>query len=255
MSSRNNNSRNPFPTLILGAGANTPPASSPSNAITPTFAQAGTALAASNADGIEVPQYDLIDLPPNILRGRHTRLVCANYQYDACDGNTPSDEHREYLQLFKMAACILPMCPTEGKYLLIRQFRYPAWYNANKNQSTTLNDDGWIYEAIAGVIEPGDTPEATAVREAQEEGGISIDQNDIRKVHQCFMTPGITNEEMSIFLGIVNQTSPIGQTGLVDQGEHMRAKWMTADEIRRLHANGLIRDAKTLLALYAAKVL
>lgn len=69
------------------------------------------------------------------------------------------------------------------------------------------------------------------------------------------MTPGITNEEMSIFLGMVNQTGTIGQTGLVDQGEHMRAKWMTADEIRRLHQNGLIRDAKTLLALYAAKVL
>lgn len=118
------NSKNPFPTLILGAGANAQPAS---NAITPTFGSpAGTVLAASNADGIEVPQYNLIDLPPNVMRGRHTRLVCANYQYDACDGNTPSDEHREYLQLFKMAACILPMCPTEGKYLLIRQFRYPA---------------------------------------------------------------------------------------------------------------------------------
>jgi len=74
-------------------------------------------------------------------------------------------------------------------------------------------------------------------------------------IHKAMMTPGITNEEMSFYLGIVPKTSPGGVTGLASEGEHIRAKWMTREEIQKLHADGLIRDCKTLICLYAARIL
>jgi len=243
------------PSSIVLAASQLPPSQPSPHAATPVVQNTSVAVVANQVlAGIEVPDYDIKIGQARVARGRHTRLVTQDYIYDDKKG-TEEDEYREFLHLYKMAAAVLPMCPNESKYLLIRQFRYPAWHNALRDASTTPTEDGWLYEVIAGVIEQGDTPEQTVIREAKEEGDISIDSNNIRKVHECMMTPGITNEVISIFLAIVNQTSPIGNTGLTDEGEHIRAKWMTADEIRHLHSHGLIRDAKTLIALYAARVL
>lgn len=240
---------------ITLVAAQIPPAQPSPHAATPVAQSTSVAVAASQPTvGIEVPDYDVQIGSNAVARGRHTRLVTQYFEYDDKSGNPLTQEYREYLQLIKMAAAILPMCPREGKYLLIRQFRYTAWHNAIPNSPTPL-EDGWLYEVIAGVIEKGDTPEQTVIREAQEEGGITLDPKDVRQVHECMMTPGITNEVITTFLGIVDQTITLGQTGLTNQGEHLRAKWMTADEIRQLHAQGQIRDAKTLIALYAARVL
>lgn len=218
-----------------------------------TAIQTSSANVVQPAIGIDVPDYLIRDSYTKIAKGKHTWLITQEYEYEDHLVNT-NVEYREYLQLLKMSAAILPMCPRENKYLLIRQFRYPAWHNANINHSPTTMEDGWLYEIIAGVVEPGETPEETVVREAQEEGDITLAANDVRKIHHCFMTPGLTNEEMSLFLGIIDSIpSAIGKTGI--DNEHIRAKWMTADEIRQLASKGLIRDAKTLIALYSARVL
>ncbi len=214
-----------------------------------------TTSLASSANGIPVPSYDVMNGNARIAKGRYTRLVTQDYTYDQQDGSPVSQETREYLQLLKNSACVLPMCPSENKYLLIRQFRYTAFHNALKNGSSNPNEDGWIYEVIAGVVEQGEDPEQTIIREAQEEGEITLDPQDVRKIHSCMMTPGITNEEMTIFLALVNNTGTVNQSGLTCEGERIRAKWMTPEEIRQLAKDGLIRDAKTLIALYAAKVL
>lgn len=241
--------------------------SAPAVAIAPTFSAPTTSIVPKKnanlstqkpTDGIEVPPFTLTETTNQITRAKYVRLVTQEYQIDNQDGNPPETGYREFVHLRKMSTTVLPMCPSEGKFLLIRQLRYPAWYNANQDATKTpqeVNEDGWLYETIAGVIEPGDTAEATAIREAQEEGNCNIDPSDLRLIHKAMMTPGITNEEMSFYLAIVPKTSPGGVTGLANEGEHIRAKWMTREEIQKLHADGLIRDCKTLICLYAARIL
>jgi len=247
----------PTPALSIPAVAPTSPAfPSSSNPIVPK--KAANPPATKPTVGIEVPPFTLTETNNRVTRGRHVRIITQDYEIDNQDGNPPDTGHREFVHLQKMSTTILPMCPSEGKFLLIRQLRYPAWYNANQDATKNpqeVNEDGWLYETIAGVIEPGDTAEATAIREAQEEGNCVIGPSDIRLIHKAMMTPGITNEEMSFYLGIVPKTSPGGVTGLASEGEHIRAKWMTREEIQKLHADGLIRDCKTLICLYAARIL
>jgi ADP-ribose pyrophosphatase len=215
-------------------------------------------LANKPATGIEVPDFDLISNSSKVTRGKHVRVVTQDYEIDYHNGKSPEQGHREFVQLKKMSATILPMCPVEDKFLLIRQFRYPAWYNAyigSPKSSKVINESGWLYETIAGVIESGDTPEQTVIREAEEEGNCIIDSNNIRLVHKAMMTPGITNEEMSFYLGLVAKTGVDGPGGLASEGEQIRAKWMTREEIRKLRDDGLIRDCKTIICLYAAGIL
>lgn len=210
-------------------------------------------VAASNS-GIAIPDnFEVKSYSAKNTQCRYLRVVSSEY-----DTNESQDHFREFLHLRKMAATILPICSAEQKYLMIRQFRFPAYFNAEKGIEPILNskeEDGWLYETIAGVIEPGDTPEQTVIREAQEEGGVTIDPSNLRKVHQAYMTPGCTNEVCHVFLALVDKTHDIQQVGLVDEGELIRAKWMTAEEIRKLNDQGLIRDCKTIMALYAARIL
>ena len=56
------------------------------------------------------------------------------------------------------ASCILPVFE-DGSVVLIRQFRHCA--------------DGWLWEAPAGTLNPGETPEAALIRELHEELGIN----------------------------------------------------------------------------------
>jgi ADP-ribose pyrophosphatase len=222
---------------------------------------AGPLVSVAGSIGIDIPDGFQVRAgnPPRIARGRYVQLQAQEYETEDTVNGVQGNQMREFVALRKMAVAVLPMCPREGKYLLIRQFRYPAYHNAVNNQHLSGKvevEDGWLYETIAGVIEPSDTPEETAIRECLEEGNCVITDKDIRKVDFCFMTPGLTNEEMHIFLGIVDTTTDgTATTGLATETELIRAKWMTADEIRALHAKGLLKDAKTLLALYAARVL
>lgn len=256
----------------LNAFIATPPTKAPA-APTPSPASTATPPAPSAPVAPIVPKNAApigIDIPANFqvsshskgskkTKGKYVHLIAQKYD-TADDEHVVNDQFREFVAMRKMAAGILPMCPTTGEFLLIRQFRYPAYANgfpaAPHSFAGNPEENGWLYEIIAGVIEPSETPEQTVIKEAKEEGGIDIDPTDMKKVHHCFMTPGITNEEMHVFTALVSSTTTgTATTGLASEQELIRAKWMKADEIRELHARGLIRDAKTIIALYAARVL
>jgi ADP-ribose pyrophosphatase len=218
-------------------------------------------LSNSEPIGIKVPDYSIVETNQSKSIGRFTRLITQYYDYENKSTGQSTQECREYLQVLKGAATIIPFCPKEDKFMLIRQFRYPAWYNSQRPvsglpvESSTPEEDGWLYETIAGVIEKDEDPISTVVREVEEEGELRVDPRNVRLVHRCFMTPGLTNEEMFIYAAYVPEITNVNTSGYTSQREHLYAKWMSPNEIRSLHAQGLIRDAKTLIALYAVRVL
>src|SRR5919108_3028283 len=62
------------------------------------------------------------------------------------------------------SVAILVFNRSTEKLILISQFRYPTYQN----------NHGWTIEAIAGIVDPGETPEESARRELQEETGLNI---------------------------------------------------------------------------------
>lgn len=97
------------------------------------------------------------------------------------------------------AAAVLPLLqPWDADdpfVLLIHQYRYAA--------------DGMLWEAPAGRLEPGETPESCARRELAEETGARASRFEL--LTSVYTTPGFTDERIHLFAAWVTDT-----------GEHRR---------------------------------
>jgi ADP-ribose pyrophosphatase len=131
------------------------------------------------------------------------------------------------------ASAVVPFLDPPGgadpRIVLIRQFRHAA--------------DGFIWEVPAGRLDPGESPEACARRELEEETGMRPRQ--LERLTTIYTTPGFTDERIHLFLA----------EGLEPGAEHREAdefmelhtlRW---SEVMRMARAGEIVDAKTLCTL------
>ncbi|MDF2570771.1 MAG: nudF [Sporomusa sp.] len=131
------------------------------------------------------------------------------------------------------AVAVVPLT-TDSKVILVRQFRHPV-------QQVML-------EVPAGKLDPGEKPEACALRELKEETGYVAGR--IRKLTSMYTTPGFSNEIIHIFLAeglIESDKDP-------DEDEFINSESYTLDQIAEMVATGEICDAKSLVALYLAGI-
>ncbi|MEI6972498.1 MAG: NUDIX hydrolase [bacterium] len=115
-----------------------------------------------------------------------------------------------------------------GDYVLVKQFRKP------------LESD--LVEIIAGGIEPGELPEACAVRETMEETGYST--ASIEKLGAVALAPGYSSEMLHLFFAELAG----GGESHPDADEHVQSIRLTEVELEGMIASNEIRDAKTLAA-------
>src|SRR5215472_2129748 len=91
------------------------------------------------------------------------------------------------------AVAVLPIYLSRGEVVLIRQFRLAAHLASGK---------GDLVEIVAGHVEPNETPLATARRECVEEIGVAPDV--LVELFSYLTSPGLIDEEITLFLGIVD---------------------------------------------------
>ena len=144
---------------------------------------------------------------------------------------------REILERGRVAA-VLPVDPVRDRVVLIEQFRPGAW---------AADWDPWLLECVAGVIEPGETPEELARREALEEAGCVI--TDLVPIASFLTSPGAMTETVRLFCGRVDSEGVGGVHGLDAEGEDIRAQAMPVSEAVALLDEGRIVNAKTIIAL------
>ncbi len=87
------------------------------------------------------------------------------------------------------AAVVLPYDPERRTALLVKLFRAPGLY---------AGGSGMVVEAIAGIVDEGETAETAARREAMEEAGVRLEALEF--VGEVWTTPGISTERMSLYL-------------------------------------------------------
>jgi len=122
--------------------------------------------------------------------------------------------------------------PREGNHCyLIKQYRYVI--------------DAWLFEAPAGTIESGETPEETAHRELKEETNF-IARTLIPK--GCIYTsPGFTTEKL--YLYEAQGLSP--STGCqYEDDELIEVVKITIETVKRMVSSGHICDAKTICLVH-----
>jgi ADP-ribose diphosphatase len=91
------------------------------------------------------------------------------------------------------AVAVLPIDLARGEVVLIRQFRVAAHL---------ANGKGDLVEIVAGHVEANETPLATARRECVEEIGVAPDV--LIELFSYLTSPGLIDEEITLFLGIVD---------------------------------------------------
>jgi ADP-ribose pyrophosphatase len=113
----------------------------------------------------------------------------------------------------------------------------------------TLTNPGspWVVEIIAGCIDPSETPEQVAYREANEEAACLIET--LYPIYDYFVSPGGSNEYMHLFCGKINASSVGGVHGLIEESENIRAFTVSTDEAIAMLRHGQIKTAPAIVAI------
>jgi ADP-ribose pyrophosphatase len=113
--------------------------------------------------------------------------------------------------------------------LLIHQYRYAT--------------GGTIWEIPAGVLEPGEEPEACARRELTEETGATAEH--FQHLTTVYTTPGFTDEVIHLFLA--TGITPGEPNHAEDEFIEVEARPLT--KVMEMIRDGEIIDAKSIVAL------
>jgi len=138
------------------------------------------------------------------------------------------------------SVAILVFNRNTNKLILVTQFRYP----------THVNNDSWTIEAIAGMVDPGETPEETARRELQEETGLNI--SIFEHITTFYPSPGGSSEQIFLYYSEVSgEQAKYNKTGgLIGHGEDIKAIEITLKDALTKIKSGEIVDAKTIIGIY-----
>lgn len=143
------------------------------------------------------------------------------------------------------AVTVLPYDPSRDRVLLIEQFRVGAMARGDPQP--------WLLEAIAGRIDPGESPQQCARREAVEEAGLSL--GDLLAVAGYYPSPGVKTEYLYSYVALCDLPDGVAGTfGLAAEAEDIRGHLMGFDDLMALVASGEINNAPLLLsALWLAR--
>lgn len=140
------------------------------------------------------------------------------------------------------AVTVLPYDPRRDRVLVVEQFRAGPLARGDREL--------WQIEAIAGRIDPFETPETAARREAVEEAGLTL--ADLQFVARYYPSPGAVSEYIYSYVALTDlPDGAAGVFGLAEEAEDIRGHLLDFAAFMDLVASGEIDNAPlTLTALW-----
>jgi ADP-ribose pyrophosphatase len=123
---------------------------------------------------------------------------------------------------------VLP-CLADGRIALVRQYRYAA--------------RRWLWELVAGGMEPGETPRESARRELYEETGYRA--RSLRLLCDFYSSPGFLTERMFL----VEARGLTRSKARPEADERIEVKHFTRAQLFKMVRGKEIRDGKTLVGI------
>lgn len=118
---------------------------------------------------------------------------------------------------------------SDGRIILIRQYRHATRQ--------------FLWELVAGRVDPGENIKQAAARELIEETGYRAKK--LRVFLDLFPTPGFLEERMYI---LIAEGLTLGKAE-PEEDEKIEAKAYKRSELENMIKNGTLRDAKTIAGL------
>jgi nudix-type nucleoside diphosphatase (YffH/AdpP family) len=138
------------------------------------------------------------------------------------------------------AVTVLPYDPARDRVLVIEQFRMGPFGRGDPLP--------WQLEAIAGRIDPGETPEDAARREAVEEAGLLL--GTLEKVAEYYPTPGAVAEYLFSYVALCDLPDGVdGVFGAEEEAEDIKGHLLSFDRLVEVMAAGEIGNAPLLLTV------
>lgn len=172
-----------------------------------------------------------------IFRAFIFRIDLIKLRFERFDGTMSAAIERVSLERGDGVAGVLHNLE-DDTVILVEQFR----------ASTYSKDAGWLVELPAGIVETGEDPAGTMMREIEEEAGYQV--NTVHPISTFFLSPGGSSERIFLFYARVNAAARSGEGGgLASENEDIRVIHLPVDEAIAQMQAGAIRDAKTLIGL------
>ncbi|MEL7104754.1 MAG: NUDIX domain-containing protein [Pseudomonadota bacterium] len=143
------------------------------------------------------------------------------------DGGTQKINREVFLSTD--ATLVLPYDPKRDLVVLVEQFRAGPFRRGDPMP--------WCLEPVAGLIDPGETPEDCAHREAMEEAGLTF--SSLQPVPGGYPSPGATAEFYHLFVGLADLGAYRPTTGgLATEGEDILTHVISLDAALGLLSGG-----------------
>lgn len=134
-------------------------------------------------------------------------------------------------EIVKHPGAVAVLAIHEGRMIVVEQYRKPL--------------ERSLVEIPAGKLEPGEDPLEAAKRELEEETGFRCDT--LKPIFSFYTSPGFADEILHVYFA--EQLVP-GEVRL-DEDEFLDIEFLTLEAAQQYIADGRIRDAKTVAAVYA----
>jgi ADP-ribose pyrophosphatase len=138
----------------------------------------------------------------------------------------------------KKAAAVLIHNTQSDSIVFSNQFRVAAM----------AENEGWVMEIPAGVLDEGENPEDTAKRECMEETGYEV--KSLELITHYFTSPGYTSERIALYYAEVESDDKTGDGGgKSDENEEIIISEVPFADCISMIQDGRISDGKSVLAL------
>lgn len=121
---------------------------------------------------------------------------------------------------------------------MVEQFRIGAAFR---------DTSPWLLELVAGLVEPGETPEQVAVRETDEESGCTVDA--LLPVARYYSSPGGCDEYFHLFCARVRLGQASELHGKPSEHEDIRLHVIPYARLASMQREGCFDNAHSLIAL------
>ncbi|MFN3845840.1 MAG: NUDIX domain-containing protein [Paracoccaceae bacterium] len=136
------------------------------------------------------------------------------------------------------AVTVLPYDPVRDRVLVVEQFRAGPYGRGDPNP--------WQLEAIAGRIDPGESPEDCARREALEEAALTL--GTLLLVANYYPSPGAKTEYIYAYVALTDlPDGAAGVYGLEDEAEDIRGHLIDFAQLLDLVCSGEVQNGPLLM--------